>query len=144
MKALLHFLRSFESASDDDVTLRYKYGELRLSRINFYIKFYECRLFYRKMQWQYSDYLNSVVAPLVFTFALVSVALSAMQVVLAAQQLNGNQTHDWQKFTSFSQWSAVVFLIFVVMVALNLPYMVVTHLLGSLRNRFRRRKVGRA
>jgi hypothetical protein len=147
MKALLHFLRSFESASDDDVTLRYKHGELRLSRINFYIKFYECQLFYRKMQWQYSDYLNSVVAPLVFTFALVSVALSAMQVVLAAQQSNGNQTHGWQKFTSVSQWSAVVFLILVAMCTLFFPSMVgillLRELFFALGCRFRRQKVGR-
>jgi hypothetical protein len=47
-KALLRFLHSFESVSDDDVTLRYKYGELRLSRINLYIRFYERRFFLPK------------------------------------------------------------------------------------------------
>jgi hypothetical protein len=147
MKALLYFLRSFESVSDDEVTLRYRHGELRLTRINFYVKFYERRLFYRKMQWQYSDYLNSIVAPLVFIFALVSVALSAMQVVLAAQQPNGNQTHGWQKFTSVSQWSAVVFLILVALCTLFFPSMVgillLRELLFALGCRFSRQKVGR-
>ena len=146
-KDLLRFLHSFKSVSDDEVTLRYKYGELRLSRINFYIKFYERRLFYKQMQWQYSDYINTFVAPLVFTFALVSVALSAMQVVLAAQQPNVNQTHGWQKFTSVSQWSAVVFLILIAMSTLFLSSIVCTLLLReflfALGCSFRRREVGR-
>ena len=77
--ALLPFLRSFGSVSDGDVTPRYRYGELSLGRINFYTKFYERRFFYRKVIWQYRD-------------LAVSVALAAMQVVLAAQQPNGNQT----------------------------------------------------
>jgi hypothetical protein len=144
-KALLRFLHSFGSVSDDDVTLRYRHGELRLSRINLFIKFYEFRLFYRKMQWQYSDYLNSLVAPLAFTFALVSVALSAMQVVLAAQPPNGNQTHGWQDFTSVSQWSAVVFLILVAMCILLFPSMVcillLRELVFALGCRFRRKEV---
>jgi hypothetical protein len=146
-KALLRFLHSFESVSDDDVTLRYNYGELRLSRINLYIRFYKRRLFYRKMQWQYSDYLSSLVAPFVFAFALVSTALSAMQVVLAAQQPNGNQTHGWQKFTSVSQWSAVVFLILIAMCTLLFPFIVsvllLRELLFALGCTSSRRKVGR-
>jgi hypothetical protein len=144
-KALLRFLHSFESVSDDDVTLRYKYGELRLSRINLYIRFYERRFFYRKMQWQYSDYLNGLVAPFVFAFALVSTALSAMQVVLAAQQPNENQTHGWHKFTSVSQWSAVVFLILIVICTLFFPFVVCILLLRELcfALRYRWKKVGR-
>jgi hypothetical protein len=146
-KALLHFLHSFKSVSDNDVTRRYEYGELRLSRINLYIKVYKFKLFYRKMQWQYSDYLSGLVAPFVFTFALVSAALSAMQVVLAAQQSDGNQTRGWQKFTSVSQWSAVVFLILIAMCTLFFPFIIsillLRELFFALGCSFSRRKVGR-
>jgi hypothetical protein len=84
------------------------------------------------MQWHYSDYLNSLVAPFAFTFALVSTALSAMQVALAAQQPNGNQSHGWQKFTSVSQWSAVVFLILIAECILVIPFLVGYPLLREL------------
>jgi hypothetical protein len=131
-EALLRFLHSFESVSDQDVTPRYQYGELRLSRINLYIKFYEGRLHYRKMHWQYGDYLSSFVTPFAFVFALVSAALSAMQVVLAAQPLNGNQTHGWQSLTSISQWSAVVFLILIATCTLVFPFVVCVLLLREL------------
>jgi len=131
-KALLRFLHSFKSVSDNDVTPRYKYGELRLSRINLYIKFYEFRLYYKKMHWEYNDYLGSFVTPFAFIFALVSAALSAMQVVLAAQPPDGSQTHRWQTFTSVSQWSAVVFLVLIATCTLVLPFMVCTLLLREL------------
>jgi hypothetical protein len=61
-KSLLRFLHSFESVSDNDVIPRYQ------------------------MHWQYGDYLSTFVTAFAFVFALVSAALSAMQVVLAAQQ----------------------------------------------------------
>ena len=131
-EALLRFLHSFKSVSDNEVTRRYRYGELRLSRINLYIKFYEFRLYYRKMHWEYSDYLSSFVTPFAFIFALVSAALSAMQVVLAAQPPNGNQTRPWQDFTSASQWSAVVFLLLIVTCILVFPFVVCVLLLREL------------
>jgi hypothetical protein len=137
--ALLRFLHSFESVSDDDVTLRYNYGELSLSRINLYIIIYEYRSFYRKTPLGF-------VTPLVFAF-LVSTALSAMQVVLAAQQSNGNQTHGWQKFTSISKWTGVVFLVLIAMCTLFLPFIASILLLRdiffALGCTFGRRKVGR-
>ena len=131
-EALLRFLHSFGSVSDSEVTRRYQYGELRLSRINLYIKFYEGRLYYRKMHWDYSDYLSSFVAPFAFIFALVSAALSAMQVVLAAQPPNGNQTQRWQDFTSVSQWSAVVFLLLIAACILVFPFILCVFLLREL------------
>jgi hypothetical protein len=131
-KALLRFLHSFESVPDSDVTLRYRYGELRLGRINHYIKFYKRKLYYRKMRWHIGDYLNSFITPFAFVFALVSAALSAMQVGLAAQPPNVNQTNGWQKFTSVSQWSAVVFLILIALCTLVFPFVVCVLLLREL------------
>ena len=141
-KALLRFLHSFESVLDKDVTPRYRYGELRLSRINHYIKFYQRRLYYRKVHWHIGDYLSNFVTPFAFVFALVSAALSAMQVVLAAQPPNGNQTHGWQRFTSASQWSAVVFLILIATCTLAFPsvvsFLLLRELLFALGHRYRR------
>jgi hypothetical protein len=131
-KALLRFLHSFESVPDNDVTPRYKYGELRLSRINLYIKFYKCHLHYKKVHWQYSDYLSTLITPFAFIFALVSAALSAMQVVLAAQQFKGTQTPSWRTFTSTSQWSAVVFLILIAVCTFIFPFLVCLLLLREL------------
>ena len=122
---LLRFLDSFESVSDTDVTPRYRYGELGLSQINLYIKFYERRLYYRKMG---SEFLVTSA----FIFVSISTTLSAMQVVLAAQPPNGNQTHRWQTFTSVSQWSAIIVLLFSAACALFPAFVVCVVLLREL------------
>ena len=71
-----------QRTTDDLVTSRWRYGELRLSRLNFW-----CRLLLRhhnfaKVHGQYSEYVAQFYAPLLFVFAVISVILSAMQVGL--------------------------------------------------------------
>ncbi|KIM91907.1 hypothetical protein PILCRDRAFT_809899 [Piloderma croceum F 1598] len=103
---LLYFLRSFRDINDDAVTPRYQYGELRLNRLNFFSRFYRFELFYHEVHWRYDYYFAQIVAPIVVVFATVSVALAAMQVVLAAEQLG--HTPTWTVFISTSQWFSVI------------------------------------
>jgi hypothetical protein len=85
---LLYFLQYLRDISDDEVTPRFRYGELRLSRLNLYSKFYLFEVHYHKVMGNYSSYLAEIVAPFLFVFAAVSVALGAMQVVLAVEQMS--------------------------------------------------------
>jgi hypothetical protein len=102
---VLYFLRSFRDIGDDVVTPRYHYGELRLSRLNFFSRIYLFELFYHEVHWRYDYYFAQIIASTVFIFATVSVALAAMQVVLAAEQLG--HTSTWTAFISTSQWFSV-------------------------------------
>ena len=105
---LLYFLQSFRDINDHDVTPRYRYGQLRLSRLNFYYRFCRFRLFYHEVNWHYGTFISQVVAPFVFVFAVASVALAAMQVVLAVEQLGTGTTTSWNAFISVARWFSVV------------------------------------
>ncbi|KAK3676624.1 hypothetical protein LTR78_003398 [Recurvomyces mirabilis] len=74
---------------DADVSPRYHYGELRLSRLNLWSKISLNGLAFKKIHHQYSDEIARFYGPLLFAFAIVSVVLNAMQVVLTAEQVLG-------------------------------------------------------
>lgn len=89
------FIRPFSRVEDVDVSLRWHFGQLRLSRLNWAVRLLQPRtaskkgflhrLFYKKQFWQTGQFLNEFGAPLLFVFAALSLILSAMQVVLAAK-----------------------------------------------------------
>ncbi|KAI9813031.1 MAG: hypothetical protein M1832_006422 [Thelocarpon impressellum] len=115
------FIRPFEALDDADVSLRYGYGELRLTRLNFWTKIFLRRFTYHKLHGQYASYLARFYGPLLFVFALFSVALSAMQVEVSVQALPEPGSGPWQPFTWASRGFAVFTLI---SVALAIAFLV--------------------
>lgn len=118
---LLYFLRFFGDISDDVVTPRYQYGELRLSRLNLYTKFYLLEAHYHKVMGQYGPYLAKVITPFVFVFAAVSVALAAIQVILAVELMGGSNSTVWPAFISISRGFSVACLILILFSAVFVP-----------------------
>lgn len=92
---------------DDAVSARYHYGELRLSRLNFWVKVFRFRFTYHKVEGQYGPYFARFYGPILFLFGLLSVVLSGMQVVLAAMSLDHGSSSSWQKFTVMSRGFSV-------------------------------------
>lgn len=84
--AFIRFIAAFESLGDDEVSARYHFGQLRLSRLNFWIKILLGRFTYQKVHGQYGAYFGSFFNSFLFIFAILSVLLSAMQVALAVGQ----------------------------------------------------------
>lgn len=85
------FISNFDRIRDVDVSPRYHYGELRLSRLNFYAPLLFGRSNFLRLHGQYSDYFARFYGPILFVFAVASTALSSMQVVLAVEQLTATQ-----------------------------------------------------
>jgi hypothetical protein len=81
-----HFLSDISKVNDVDVSGRYQYGELRLTRLNFYAKFFLRKFYYQQVHGQYGDYFARLYGPILFTVAIASTILNAMQVELAAEQ----------------------------------------------------------
>jgi hypothetical protein len=81
----IRFIAAFEHITDHDVSPRYKFGELRLTRLNFWSKLLLQRLNYHKVHGQHGAYFASFYGPILFIFGGFSVSLSAMQVLLAIQ-----------------------------------------------------------
>jgi hypothetical protein len=88
------FIRHFEAIPNSDVAGRYSFGELRLSRLNFYSIFFLGRLSYHRVYPQYGDYFETFFKPMLFAFGMFSVTLDTMQVGLAAEI-------GWPWYTAF-------------------------------------------
>ncbi|KAJ6785087.1 hypothetical protein PWT90_03544 [Aphanocladium album] len=89
------------SVTDDDVSLRYRFGQLRLTRLNLWAMPALGRWKFHKLSWQYADTFARMYPPLLFAFALISIVLSAFQVGAQAAP-------QWQGFAALAAWFAVV------------------------------------
>ncbi|KAI0099736.1 hypothetical protein GGR51DRAFT_534946 [Nemania sp. FL0031] len=119
------FIQPFRSLNNYDVSHRYHYGQFRLTRLNLIIRLVRIAnilyLFrpdserrlpwnYQEQLWQTSQYLQHYAAPLIFVFAILSLILSSMQVVLAAL---GSAT--WEVFIRISWGFSIGTIIFAIL-----------------------------
>ncbi|MCJ1439900.1 MAG: hypothetical protein MMC23_000381 [Stictis urceolatum] len=89
---LILFLASVEAnVSDEVVSMRYHYGELRLSRLNFYGKFILRRQHFHRVHSQYGAYFGRFYVPVLFLIEFLSMYLNAMQVGLGVEQVTSGQ-----------------------------------------------------
>ncbi|KAI9738830.1 MAG: hypothetical protein M1834_008337 [Cirrosporium novae-zelandiae] len=142
----VNFIKAFESIEDRDVSPRYEYGELRLTRLNFWSKiFLWPRFTYQKVYGQYGAYFARFYGPLLFIFGVFSVALSAMQVALAVQPVIPlNQS--WVNLAQVSKWFSVVVLVCISLVVLYLLCLILTISLREItfacKDLYKRRRTG--
>ncbi|KAF2789379.1 hypothetical protein K505DRAFT_365669 [Melanomma pulvis-pyrius CBS 109.77] len=87
---------------DHEVSGRYRFGEIRLTRLNFYCKFLLRRAHYYRTHRQYGDYFASFYPPLLFLFGIVSVILSSMQLAATVEQIEENRSSIVLVFHAFS------------------------------------------
>jgi hypothetical protein len=98
------FIRDFRYIEDDQVSGRYHYGELRLTRLNFWAKPLLRQWYFRKVYWQYAEYFARWFPPLLFVFALWSLALASMQTGLQARP-------HWNTLADVSAWFSIASLV---------------------------------
>ena len=103
------FSARFDAIRDDEVTRRYSYGEIRLSRLNFYYKLLSRGDPFHRLTPQYGEYFARFYGPILFIFGFLSVILSAMQVEIAVEQLDS--TAPWQTFQRVSRVFTVLCLV---------------------------------
>jgi hypothetical protein len=110
------FIEPFRHIPDDAVTLRYQYGQMRLTRLNWAVRIFRPaslrgrrKLHYRNLYIQTGQYLERFGAPLLFLFASLTLILSSMQVALAAKPEGGSKG-----FSIVSWGFSVAVIIFIV------------------------------
>ncbi|KAN0108807.1 hypothetical protein V8E51_008549 [Hyaloscypha variabilis] len=110
------FIEPFRYVSDDAVSLRYHYGQIRLTRLNWAVRIFRPASMRRVFPWWYQNlyvqtgqYLQGFAAPLLFLFAGLSLILSSMQVVLAALPQD-----VWEAFAKASRGFSVTVIILIV------------------------------
>jgi hypothetical protein len=101
--AFCHFISALDDIKEVDVSGRYNYGELRLSRLNFYAPFFLGKFHFEQIHGQYGDYFARLYGPVFFVFAVVSTVLNSMQVGLAVDQVASIQWNSlWPGFRYFA------------------------------------------
>lgn len=78
------FSAHFDDITDDEVSGRYHYGEIRLTRLNYYAPFLLGKSHYQRVDYQYRAYFARIQGPVISAFAFFSILLNCMQVSLAA------------------------------------------------------------
>jgi hypothetical protein len=97
------FISGLDHINDSSVSTRYHYGELRLTRLNFYAPFLLRKFHFEQVHGQYGDFFGRLYGPILFAFAVVSTILNSMQVALTAEQLVTSHWQSvWYVFQSFS------------------------------------------
>ncbi|KAI9799049.1 MAG: hypothetical protein M1833_004243 [Piccolia ochrophora] len=141
-KEFCDFSADFKYIQDYEVSGRYGYGEIRLTRLNFYAKLLLGKWYFQRTEWQYGAYFAQLYGPFLFFFALSSVMLSAMQVEVGIEQLEplDSKAAFRQACRGFSIASVIVLVCVVVFLALLLIYKIAKEWQYALRDRFRRRR----
>ena len=114
---MCQFRTSLSAINDYDVTPRYTFGELRLSRLNFYAKIFLGRFHYQRVYDQYGSYFSQFSGPLLFVFGTLSLALNALQVDLGAQQLPKGTA---SMMHTLSQWFSISTLLWLALICSSL------------------------
>ncbi|ORY13428.1 hypothetical protein BCR34DRAFT_672976 [Clohesyomyces aquaticus] len=112
--SVCHFIAGLQGINDTVVSQRYCFGELRLTRLNFYAPFFFRKFHFERVHGQYGDFFARLYGPILFALAVVSTMLSAMQVALAAEQL---VTVHWAAVWYISRWFSVLCLVGTMVVA---------------------------
>jgi hypothetical protein len=102
------FMLELHHIEDSAVSKRYYYGELRLTRLNFYAPFLLRKFQFEHVHGQYGDFFARLYGPILFVFALVSIILNSMQVTLAAEQL---VAAHWESVWDLFRWFSVISLL---------------------------------
>lgn len=82
------FASDLEHITDDQVSTRYLYGEIRLTRLNFYAPLLLRKSHFQRVEYQYGTYFSRFYGPLLFVIGALSVFLSGLQVTLAVVQVS--------------------------------------------------------
>jgi hypothetical protein len=99
------FVAELGHINDSVVSGRYCYGELRLTRLNFYAPLLLRKFHFEQVHGQYGDFFARLYGPVLFLFAVVSTILSSMQVALAAEPL---LSAHWEPIWYLSRWFSMV------------------------------------
>ncbi|KAH7191681.1 hypothetical protein BKA60DRAFT_471064 [Fusarium oxysporum] len=87
------FTSDLDKILDKDVSQRYSYGQIRLTRLNFYAPVILNKSYFQRVDFQYGQYFARFYAPVLFAFGITSVTLSGLQVVASLETGGGA---NWQ------------------------------------------------
>jgi hypothetical protein len=80
------FTSHLATVSDRDVSGRYAYGEIRLTRLNFYAPFLLGKANFQRVEYQSSAYFAHFYGPILFLIGMMSIVLNGLQIAVGVEQ----------------------------------------------------------
>lgn len=100
------FISAFDAVPDRAVSSRWRYGLIELDALNFRSAVHLRRWHLNRFESRYAAYFQRFFPVVLFIFALFSVALSAMQVILSAKQLWDTEDKSLKRILGAFVWAA--------------------------------------
>lgn len=113
-----NFAQHLASVNDCDVSERYTYGEIRLTRLNFYAPLILGKSHFQRVESQYGAYFGRFYGPILFIIGSASVILNGLQVVLSTDQLKSLQ--NGESLLLIALWFSVAIILCVWAILLSL------------------------
>ncbi|KAF2262190.1 hypothetical protein CC78DRAFT_535068 [Lojkania enalia] len=101
------FIMAFDELPDAAVNIRWRFGELCLDSLNFFSAFYLRKWHRNRYEQRYGAYFQRFFPVVLFMFALFSVSLSAMQVILGGRQLWDTDNKGLKKALGLFEWFSI-------------------------------------
>ena len=94
------FIEGFRHVKDDQVSPRYCFGQLRLTRLNWAVRIFRPSSssqwwYYHEIYWSTGAYMERFFAPLLFVFGSLAIVLTAMQVLVDVPDGSIMDTSQW-------------------------------------------------
>ncbi|KAF2245461.1 hypothetical protein BU26DRAFT_521900 [Trematosphaeria pertusa] len=86
-EAFVKFIMSFDSVPDKAISPRWRFGEIQLDALNLHSLVHLRRSHFNRFESNYALYFSRFYPAILFLFAVFSVMLSAMQVIVGGRQL---------------------------------------------------------
>jgi hypothetical protein len=80
------FASHLARVADRDVSGRYAYGEIRLTRLNFYAPLVLGKSYFQRVEYQYGAYFAHYYGPILFLIGITSITLSGLQIAVGVEQ----------------------------------------------------------
>jgi hypothetical protein len=117
------FMRQLGKISDWEVSGRYAYGEIRMTRLNFYAPVLLGKSYFQRVEYQYKDYFAVFYGPVLFVAGVMSILLSGLQVAVAVQGVDSTRSSQtllagalWCSVTMTLSFAAIFLLLFAIFV----------------------------
>ncbi|KAH7084155.1 hypothetical protein FB567DRAFT_528492 [Paraphoma chrysanthemicola] len=105
-EAFVDFISSFDVIPDTAISSRWHYGVLQLDPLNFHSVLLLRRWHLNRFESRYGLYFSRFFPVILFIFALLSVMLSAMQVIIGAKQMDDTDNKGLKRTLGVFVWAS--------------------------------------
>ncbi|MCJ1458518.1 hypothetical protein MMC28_008891 [Mycoblastus sanguinarius] len=115
------FIEAFRHLDDDQVSPRYHFGQLRLTRLNWAIRMFRPSSspqwwYYHEIYWSTVAYIERFFGPLLFVFGSLAIILTAMQVVVSVPEGSILTTKQWTAVAKASWEFSITMILLIVVI----------------------------